>query len=168
MLLEQSSQAPFKVLVLCTGNSARSILAEALFNKAGDGLFEAFSAGSHPTGKVNPFAIELLEQQGFDCSEFHSKSWDEFAQDNAPSMDFVVTVCGNAAAENCPAFQGNFNQIHWGLPDPAEFTDAPEKAREAFSAVYSTLKERIEALARLTDVNSSKESLRLRMEELSQ
>lgn len=167
MLLEQNPQAPFKVLVLCTGNSARSILAEALFNKASNGLFEAFSAGSHPTGRVNPFALELLEQQGFDCSAFKSKSWDEFACDDAPEMDFVVTVCGNAAAENCPAFQGSFNQIHWGLPDPAEFTDFPEKAREAFSSVYSTLKQRIETLAQLPTSETSKESIRQRMEAFS-
>lgn len=167
MLLEPNRVPPFKVLVLCTGNSARSILAEALFNKAGNGLFQAFSAGSHPTGKVNPFAIELLEKQGFDCSGYHSKSWEEFAQEEAPSMDFVVTVCGNAAAEQCPAFQGNFTQIHWGLPDPAEYTDMPEKAREAFDDVYNTLRQRIESLTQISSASLNKESVAKAMEALA-
>jgi arsenate reductase len=167
MLLEENRLPPFKVLVLCTGNSARSILAEALFNKAGNGMFEAYSAGSHPTGKVNPFAIELLEKQGFDCSGYHSKSWDDFAQEGAPNLDFVVTVCGNAAAEQCPAFQGNFKQIHWGFPDPAEYTNMPEKAREAFGEVYNTLKLRIESLVKPVGTSLDKASVTKAMESLA-
>ncbi len=158
---------PFRVLVLCTGNSARSILAEALFNRAGAGLFEAYSAGSHPTGRVNPFALELLGQKGVDCSEFRSKSWEEFARQDAPRMDFVVTVCGNAAAEACPAFQGDFKHVHWGLPDPAEYTAIPDKARSAFAQVYDTLHQRIDALVKMPVDKRDKESLWQAMEALA-
>lgn len=150
---------PFQVLVLCTGNSARSILAEALFNEIGATAFHAWSAGSHPAGKVNPFALELLQQNGFDCSGFRSKSWDEFAGPDAPHMDFVVTVCGNAAAENCPNFSGDFQKIHWGLPDPAELTADPEAARRAFSQCFETLKARITALLELPREELSQSAL---------
>ncbi|MDX1490852.1 MAG: arsenate reductase ArsC [Pseudohongiellaceae bacterium] len=167
MLLDESSKKPFNVLVLCTGNSARSILAEALFNKSGDGLFHAFSAGSNPAGAVNPFALELLQQQGYDCSGFRSKSWDEFAATDAPKLDLVVTVCSNAAAETCPAFKGEFKQVHWGLPDPAEYTNEPERARKAFGEVYSTLKQRIEALVSLETEALNRDSLAEAMEALS-
>lgn len=167
MLLKQKQQVPFKVLVLCTGNSARSILAEHLFNQAGAGMFEAYSAGSHPTGRLNPYAVELLEQKGADCSGYHSKSWDEFAKSGALHMDFVVTVCGNAAAESCPMFLGDFKLIHWGLPDPAEYTAKPEKARQAFVEVYNTLRQRIESLLQLPLAKRDKESVWHAMESLA-
>ncbi|MDP1932046.1 MAG: arsenate reductase ArsC [Gammaproteobacteria bacterium] len=155
----------FQVLVLCTGNSARSILAEALFNELGGDLFRAWSAGSHPTGRVNPFALELLEQEGFDCSGFRSKSWDEFT--GAPHLDFVVTVCGNAAAENCPSFAGEFQRIHWGLPDPAELTADPAAARQAFRQCFDTLRARIIALLELPEEQRSKSALTQQMRALA-
>lgn len=159
MLLSDAKSPRYKLLVLCTGNSARSILAEALFNSAGTELFEAWSAGSHPAGRVNPFALELLEQQGFACAGFRSKSWNEFAAADAPHLDFVVTVCGNAAAANCPAFLGDFERIHWGLPDPAAVTADPQAAREAFAQVFATLKLRIETLCELPANQRSKTAL---------
>ncbi len=155
----------YQVLVLCTGNSARSILAEALFNELGGDLFHAWSAGSHPTGRVNPFALELLQQKGYDCSGFRSKSWEEFT--GAPHLDFVVTVCGNAAAENCPSFAGEFQKIHWGLPDPAELTSDPEAARQAFRHCYETLRGRITALLELSDEQRSKAVLAQHMRALA-
>ncbi|OGT72135.1 MAG: hypothetical protein A3H44_07620 [Gammaproteobacteria bacterium RIFCSPLOWO2_02_FULL_57_10] len=157
----------FQVLVLCTGNSARSILAEALFNEIGGTVFQAWSAGSHPAGRVNPFALELLQQKGFDCSGFRSKSWDEFAGPDAPHMDFVVTVCGNAAAENCPNFSGDFQKIHWGLPDPAELTADPEAARQAFAQCFDTLKSRITALLELPEDQLSQSALAQQMRALA-
>jgi arsenate reductase len=166
MLLSDTKDSRYKLLVLCTGNSARSILAEALFNETGSELFEAWSAGSHPAGRVNPFALELLEQQGFDCRGLRSKSWNEFAGSDAPHLDFVVTVCGHAAAENCPAFLGDFERIHWGLPDPAELTEDPEAARAAFAQVFTTLKHRITALCDLPSSQRSKAALTEHMHKL--
>lgn len=157
----------FQVLVLCTGNSARSILAEALFNEIGGTVFHAWSAGSHPAGRVNPFALELLQQKGFDCSGFRSKSWEEFAGPDAPHMDFVVTVCGNAAAENCPNFSGDFQKIHWGLPDPAELTADPDAARQAFAQCFETLKARISSLMELPQDQLSQPALARQMRALA-
>ena len=157
----------FHVLVLCTGNSARSILAEALFNAIGGTAFHAWSAGSHPAGRVNPFALELLQQKGIDCSGFRSKSWDEFAGTDAPHMDFVVTVCGNAAAENCPNFSGDFQKIHWGLPDPAQLIADPDAARKAFSECFETLKTRITALVETPRSKLSQSALAQHMRSLA-
>jgi arsenate reductase len=134
-------------LILCTGNSARSILGEALFNHAGNGRFRAYSAGSHPVGKVNPFALEQIARLDTDTSRFRSKSWDEFEGQQAPELDFVITVCGNAANETCPRFPGAPHHIHWGLPDPAAVTDSEDATRAAFAATFETLKARIEAVA---------------------
>lgn len=134
----------YNVLFLCTGNSARSILAEATLNQLGKGRFRAFSAGSYPAGKVNPFAIELLGKRGISTHEFRSKSWDEFAAPGAPHLDFVITVCDNAAGEVCPLWPGQPMTAHWGVADPAAETGSDENKRRAFLDAYTTLKRRIE------------------------
>lgn len=133
----------FNVLFLCTGNSARSILAESLLNHLGKGRFRAFSAGSHPVGKVNPFVLELLEQQRMPVGQLRSKSWDEFAKPEAPALDFVFTVCDNAAGEVCPAWPGQPMTAHWGIEDPAAAVGSEEAKREAVSHAYRLLSRRI-------------------------
>ncbi|OYW38267.1 MAG: protein-tyrosine-phosphatase [Hydrogenophilales bacterium 12-61-10] len=133
----------FNVLFLCTGNSARSILAETLLTNLGKGRFRAFSAGSHPAGQVNPFALELLEKNHFDTSELRSKSWDEFAQPDAPHLDFVITVCDNAAGEVCPVWPGQPMTAHWGIPDPAAVAGTDEQKRHAFVDAMNQLQRRI-------------------------
>jgi len=130
----------YKVLFLCTGNSARSILAEALLNQMDNGHFQAFSAGSFPTGKVNPFALELLQKQGVDTTSFRSKSWDEFAD---VSLDFVFTVCDNAANEICPVFPTKPLTAHWGIEDPAAVDGSDDDKRRAFFKAFSLLQRRI-------------------------
>jgi arsenate reductase len=135
--------------VLCTGNSARSVMAEAIFNHFGGGHFQAFSAGSRPTGKVNPLALERIREQGLSAADYRSKSWLEFTTDDSPPLDILLTVCDGAAAEVCPAFPGDSVHIHWGLPDPAAVTDDPEHARAAFNACFETLRSRVEALVSL-------------------
>ncbi len=138
----------FKVLVLCTGNSARSILGEMLFNHLGQGRIEAHSAGSKPGGTVNPVALETLEMHGVSCAGARSKSWDEFAAPGAPEFDFIFTVCGNAAQETCPVWPGHPATAHWGIPDPAH-VEPIEARRVAFEAAYQLLKQRIEAFLAL-------------------
>jgi protein-tyrosine-phosphatase len=133
----------FNVLFLCTGNSARSILAESLLNNLGKERFRAFSAGSHPGGKVNPFALELLEKNHFPTAELRSKSWDEFAQPDAPHLDFVITVCDNAAGEVCPVWPGQPMTAHWGIPDPAAIVGTDEQKRHAFVDAMNQLQRRI-------------------------
>jgi arsenate reductase (thioredoxin) len=137
------AESCFNVLFLCTGNSARSILAEAILNKAGHGRFHAHSAGSAPKGKVHPRAIELLDSLGYDTSKLRSKSWDEFARDGAPRFDFVFTVCDNAAAESCPVWPGQPMTAHWGIPDPAEATGTEAEVGLAFKEAYRLLNQRI-------------------------
>ena len=134
---------PYNVLFLCTGNSARSIIAEAILNKVGGGKFRAYSAGSQPKGKVNPHAIKLLEGLGYDTSHFRSKSWDEFAAADTPKFDFVFTVCDNAAAETCPVWPGQPMTAHWGIPDPAEATGNEAEIALAFKEAYRLLNQRI-------------------------
>ncbi|MDE2118900.1 MAG: arsenate reductase ArsC [Betaproteobacteria bacterium] len=138
------SEKQYNVLVLCTGNSARSILGEALFNSLGKGRFIAHSAGSHPAGRVNPFALELLQQQGHNIAGLHSKSWDEFAAPGAPELDFIFTVCDNAAGEVCPVWPGKPATAHWGIPDPAAVEGSDEAKRAAFKTAYSQLARRIQ------------------------
>ncbi len=133
----------FNVLFLCTGNSARSILAEALLNHRGKGRFRAFSAGSHPSGQVNPFVLELLSQQGLPVDRLRSKSWDEFARPEAPEMDFVITVCDNAAGEVCPAWPGQPMTAHWGVEDPAAQEGSDEARRAAVKKAFHLLNRRI-------------------------
>ena len=133
----------YNVLFLCTGNSARSILAEGLLTNLGKGRFRAFSAGSHPAGQVNPFALELLEKNHFDTRDMRSKSWDEYARPDAPHLDFVITVCDNAAGEVCPVWPGQPMTAHWGIPDPAAVAGTDEEKRRAFVDAMNQLQRRI-------------------------
>src|ERR1041385_7497969 len=139
----------FNTLFLCTGNSARSLIAEAILNKLGAGHFRAHSAGSQPKGEVNPNTIALLQGLGYDTSGFRSKSWSEFAQPGAPALDFVFTVCDNAAGEACPVWPGQPMTAHWGVPDPAEATGTPAEVALAFKDAYRMLHRRIEAFVAL-------------------
>lgn len=139
----------FNILFLCTGNSARSVLAESTVNALGHGRFVAYSAGSHPGGKVNPFAVELLEKNGFPTAGLRSKSWDEFAAPGAPVMDFIITVCDNAAGEVCPLWPGKPVSAHWGVEDPAAAEGIDENKRKAFQTAFLILKRRIELLLAL-------------------
>lgn len=139
----------YNVLFLCTGNSARSILAEAILNKDGAGKFRAFSAGSRPNGKVNPHALNLLQSSGYDVSQLRSKSWAEFAQAGAPRLDFVFTVCDNAAGESCPIWPGQPVTAHWGIADPAAATGSAAEIALAFKDAYRMLKRRIDLLLAL-------------------
>ncbi len=138
----------FNVLVLCTGNSARSILGEALFNHLGRGRIRAFSAGSQPSGKVNPVALETLEKHGVPLPEARSKSWDEFAAPGAPALDFIFTVCASAAGEACPVWPGHPATAHWGIADPAH-VEPLEARRAAFETAYAELEKRIAAFLQL-------------------
>ena len=135
---------PYNILVLCTGNSARSIIGEALFNTMGAGRFKAYSAGSHPTGKVNPFAIEQVQALGYPVENLRSKSWDEFAAPGAPELDFVVTVCDKAAGEMCPLWPGQPMTAHWGFPDPAAVEGADDEKRLAFAQMLRQMRNRVQ------------------------
>lgn len=137
-------QTHYNVLFLCTGNSARSILGEAILNQRGKGRFQAFSAGSHPAGRVNPFALKQLESAGLPVKGLRSKSWDEFAKPGAPQMQFVFTVCDSAAAEVCPVWPGQPVTAHWGIPDPASVTGPPEVIARAFLDAFVTMGRRID------------------------
>ncbi len=139
----------YNVLFLCTGNSARSILAEAILNHVGKGRFRAFSAGSHPGGRVNPFAIELLARQGLAVADLRSKSWDEFAAPGASHIDFVFTVCDNAAGEVCPVWPGKPMTAHWGIEDPAAVDGSIDDKRRAFSKAFAEMNRRISLFASL-------------------
>ena len=133
----------YNVLFICTGNSARSILAEAILNREGKGRFTAYSAGSHPAGTVNPHAIGLLKNLGYDVSGLRSKSWDEFAGPGAPAMDFIFTVCDDAAGETCPVWASHPVTAHWGVPDPAAATGTPAEIQLAFDDAYRMMERRI-------------------------
>ena len=135
------------VLFLCTGNSARSIMAEAILNKIGKGKFRAYSAGSQPKGQVHPETLRLLEREGYDTSGLRSKSWNEFAGRDDLAFEHVITVCNNAAGETCPIIPGKPAKAHWDIPDPAAVKGSPALIEAAFRQAYGMLKERIEALA---------------------
>lgn len=139
----------YNVLFLCTGNSARSIMAEAILNVLGHGRFKAYSAGSHPSGQVQPMARQLVEAIGYDASQARSKNWDEFAVEGAPEMDIVITVCDNAAGEACPVWLGHPALAHWGVPDPVAATGDEDDRRRAYAAAFATLRRRIELLLSL-------------------
>jgi arsenate reductase len=145
----QPSDRSFNVLFLCTGNSARSILAEVMLNAMGGGRFRAFSAGSHPKGAVNPHAIKLLAKNRLPTEGLRSKSWDEFARADAPPMDFVFTVCDDAAGEVCPLWPGQPMTAHWGVPDPAAATGSEDDIDRAFFRAYEQLHRRISLFVNL-------------------
>ena len=154
------------VLFLCTGNSARSILSEVLMNAHGQGRVRAFSAGSHPNGTVNPFAIELLKKNRLPTDGLRSKSWDEFAGPGAPALDFVFTVCDNAAGEVCPIWPGQPLTAHWGVPDPAAVEGDDDTKRRAFFNAYTLLQRRIELFLNLPLTKLDRLSLQKRLDEI--
>ena len=155
------SEKIYNVLFLCTGNSARSVLAEAIVNRRGGGRFRGFSAGSHPKGEVHPMALALLRERGDDVRGLRSKSWDEFAAPGAPVLDFVITVCDDAAGETCPVWPGHPVTAHWGVEDPAAFEGPIDRQQQVFRRVYQALERRIELFTSL-----SLESLdRIRLQE---
>ena len=141
----------FNVLFLCTHNSARSVMAEAVLNTIGGDRFKAFSAGSYPSGKPNPFALENVKALGYPVESIRSKSWDEFAQPDAPHMDIIITVCDNAAGEACPIWPGHPATAHWGFPDPAAVDGTDEQKRKAFDDVLVGIRHRIQLLTDLRD-----------------
>lgn len=150
------------ILVLCTGNSARSILLECLLNRLGKGQITAFSAGSQPSGKVHPLSIDLLNAKGVETSHLRSKSWDEFATADAPAVDIVITVCGSAASETCPIWPGAPLRVHWGVEDPAAVTGP--QARAAFQAAYDILERRAAAFVEADPVGMSTPELKAHLD----
>jgi arsenate reductase (thioredoxin) len=160
------AQRPFNVLFLCTGNSARSIIAEAILNKLGQGRFRAYSAGSQPKGHVNPHTIELLHGLGYDTSQLRAKSWDEFAKPGAPEFDFVFTVCDKAAAESCPLWPGQPMTAHWGIPDPVEANGNAAEIALAFKDAYRMLNQRIGIFVALPIRSLSLLTLQKRLHEI--
>lgn len=162
----QPSREPYNVLFLCTGNSARSIMAESILSHAGAARFRAYSAGSQPAGSVNPLALELLRENRMPTDGLRSKSWDEFAQVNAPRMDFVVTVCDNAAGEVCPIWPGRPMTAHWGVPDPAAVDGDDDTKRNAFREACHILLNRIRIFASLPLDKLDRTSLQRRLREI--
>jgi arsenate reductase (thioredoxin) len=156
----------YNVLVICTGNSARSILAEVLFNAFGRDRFIAYSAGSKPAGKVNPFALELLQHSGHSIEGLRSKSWDEFAAPGAPDIDFIFTVCDNAAGETCPNWPGMPATAHWGIPDPVQVGGSDEVKRTAFKKAYEQLARRIQLFMSLPIDKIDKLTLQKKLAEI--
>ena len=157
---------PCNVLFLCTGNSARSILAEAYLNSAGHGRFKAYSAGSHPAGKVNPFALELLAKHRIPTNEFRSKNWDEFAKPGGPGIDMIFTVCDNAAGEVCPVWPGKPITAHWGVEDPAAVTGKDAAKRKAFTRAFTELSARIDLLLALPLEKLDRHALKSKLDDI--
>ena len=155
------SERVINVLFLCTGNSARSIMAEALLNHLGRGRFRAFSAGSRPAGRVHPFALETLAGAGVPADGLASKGWDVFARPGAPGMDAGITLCDSAAGEACPVWPGHPARVHWGFPDPAASIGAASERRRAFEDVFATMKSQIRCLAALEDAGGPSWAARL-------
>lgn len=163
-----TDRPPLNVLFLCTGNSARSIMAEAILNRLGQGRFRAYSAGSTPTGRVNPHALDLLARQGYPTDGLRSKSWDEFSRDveGAPAFDFVFAVCGDAAAEVCPVWPGQPMTAHWGVPDPAAVEGPEAEVALAFAEAYRMLTNRIQAFVSLPLASLDSLSLQRRLDDI--
>lgn len=156
----------YNVLFLCTGNSARSVMAEAIVNRVGQGRFKGYSAGSHPTGRVNPYALDLLQGLNHPTEELRSKSWDEYAAPEAPQMDFVFTVCDNAAGEICPVWPGHPMVAHWPFPDPAAFEGTDAEKRQVFADVYGRIHNRIDIFVNLPITALDRLSLQQRLREI--
>ena len=156
----------YHVLFLCTGNSARSILAESLLNDVGKGRFRAFSAGSFPKGQVHPLALELLHERGLPTEGLRSKSWDDYAAPDAPSLDFILTVCDNAAGEACPVWPGKPTSAHWGIPDPATAKGSDSERRAAFAAALKALDARIKRFVALPIESMQPQQLKTAMQEI--
>ncbi len=156
-----------RVLFLCTGNSARSVLAEATLRAWAGNRFEVFSAGSRPAGEVNPYALSRLSAEGISTAGLRSKSWDEFATEGATPMDLVVTVCDSAAAETCPVVFGDFLRVHWGLPDPAAVQGGDEEKREAFRQAHRVIKARLLAFIALpADAWDDRQALKIALDKI--
>jgi arsenate reductase len=163
-----TEQRPFNVLFLCTGNSARSIIAESILRQVGAGRFVSHSAGSHPTGKVNPFALEFLQATRLPTAGMRSKNWEQFAQPGSPPLDFVFTVCDNAAGEVCPVWPGQPMTAHWGVPDPAAVEGSDEQKRKAFSVTGNILLNRIRLFVSLPLTKLDRLSLAKKLSEIGQ
>jgi arsenate reductase len=164
MLLNDGTEPRWKLLILCTGNSARSIMAEAIFNSVGGRHFSAHSAGSQPTGRVNPHALEQLAARGIPLLNQRSKSWLEFTREGAPALDLLLTVCDSAARETCPLFRGDYQRVRWSLPDPA--AAAPDKARAAFASCFEEIGLRVARLLELPLAGCDKREMARAMQAL--
>ncbi len=169
--MSEQPARPYNVLFLCTGNSCRSIMAEAIMNRVGQGRFKAYSAGSHPSGEVNPHALALLKRMNHPTEELRSKPWDEFARaanPNAPELDFVFTVCDNAAGEMCPIWPGQPMSAHWGMPDPALFEGSEAETAVVFADTYRMLNNRINLFVNLPIRGLDRLSLQKRLDQIGQ
>jgi len=166
MATKGNGEKVYNVLFLCTGNSARSILSECILNREGMGRFKAFSAGSFPTDRVNPHALALLKKLNYPTGELRSKSWDEFAGEGAPELDFVFTVCDNAAGEVCPVWPGQPMNAHWGVPDPAEAEGSEAEIAASFWDAYRTLEQRISIFVNLPMASIDRLTLQQRLEDI--
>lgn len=160
------TEQPFNVLFLCTGNSARSVLAESILNKIGNGRFKAFSAGSHPSGAINPHVLEFLEKRNFPTADLRSKSWNEFAAPDGPALDFVFTVCDNAAGELCPVWPGQPVTAHWGVEDPVSVDGDDDAKRKAVLTAFALLNHRISLFASLPIAKLDAMSLKKELDEI--
>jgi protein-tyrosine-phosphatase len=157
---------PLNVLFLCTHNSARSVIAECVLNRLGKGRFKAYSAGSQPSGRVHPFALDLLKNLKYETKELRSKSWQEFAEPGAPQLDFIFTVCDDAANETCPVWPGQPMSAHWGLPDPSRAEGSETERRLAFADTHRMINQRISIFLSLPLASLDKMSLRRRLDEI--
>jgi arsenate reductase (thioredoxin) len=160
------TDGPYNVLFLCTGNSARSIIAEAILNKVGAGNFRAYSAGSQPKGQVHPEMLSLLQSLGYDVTDLRSKSWLEFTEWNAPKLDFIFTVCDSAGSETCPIWPGKPASAHWGIPDPADANGSPAEVSMAFKDTYRLLNQRIGTFTALPLRSLDRLSLQTRLRDI--
>lgn len=160
------TEQPFNVLFLCTGNSARSVLAESILNKIGNGRFKAFSAGSHPSEAINPHVLEFLEKRNFPTADLRSKSWNEFAAPDGPALDFVFTVCDNAAGEVCPVWPGQPVTAHWGVEDPVSVDGDDDAKRKAVLTAFALLNHRISLFASLPIAKLDAMSLKKELDEI--